>query len=64
VESLEGLLGFTDSVQAEPPNGETLLALPDAAGRGRRVVAAHTDSAGSETSRELSPLGVVAHSGR
>ena len=37
VESLEQILGFTGDVEAAPPDGETLLALADAAGRGRRV---------------------------
>src|SRR3954468_10318147 len=64
VESLEGMLGFTDSVEAAPPDGETLLTLADAAARGRRVLAAYTDSAGVESARELSPLAVVAHGGR
>ena len=37
VESLELTLGFTDAIEAAPPDGETLLALADAARRGRRV---------------------------
>src|SRR4051794_3817996 len=64
VESLEGLLGFTDEVEAAPPDGETLLVLADAARRKRRVVAAYTDSAGAASEREVSPYGVVAHGGR
>jgi predicted DNA-binding transcriptional regulator YafY len=64
VESLEQILGFTGDVEAAPPDGETLLALADAAGRGRRVAATYVDSAGTETARELSPHGVVSHSGR
>jgi len=64
VESLEHTLGFTGSVDAAPPEGETLLALADAARRGRRVSARYEDSGGVESERELSPYGVVAHSGR
>jgi predicted DNA-binding transcriptional regulator YafY len=64
VESLEHTLGFTGSVDAAPPDAETLLALADAARRGRRVQVRYTDSAGVESERELSPLGVVAHAGR
>src|SRR3954454_8505195 len=60
VESLEGMLGFTDQVEAAPPDGETLLVLADAARRGRRVAASYTDSAGAASERELSPHGVVA----
>src|SRR3954468_6253426 len=41
VESLEALLGFTDEVEAAPPDGETLLTLADAAARGRRVLTAY-----------------------
>ena len=64
VESLEHTLGFTGSVDAAPPDGETLLALADAARRGRRVTARYVDSGGAASARELSPHGVVAHSGR
>ena len=49
VESLEHTLGFTGSVDAAPPDGETLLALADAARRGRRVEPRYTDSAGRVT---------------
>ena len=64
VEALEVTLGFTEAIEAAPPDGETLLALADAARRGRRVRARYTDSAGADSERELSPHGVVAHSGR
>ncbi|HEX6023772.1 MAG TPA: YafY family protein [Solirubrobacter sp.] len=64
VESLEHTLGFTGSLEAAPPDAETLLTLADASRRGRRVTARYTDSAGVKSSRELSPHGVVAHSGR
>jgi predicted DNA-binding transcriptional regulator YafY len=64
VESLEDLLGFTDRVEAAPPDGEVLLALADAARRGRRVRARYTDFTGHETQRAFTPYGVVAHAGR
>src|SRR5215218_6951964 len=51
VESLEHMLGFTDTVDAAPPHGETLLALAAAAHRGRKVTARYTDFAGNETER-------------
>ena len=53
------------TVEAAPPDGETLLALADAARRGRRVAATlHATPPASRRARELSPYGVVAHSGR
>ena len=64
VESLEQTLGFTGRIDAEPPDGATLLTLADAARRGRRVSARYTDSHGETTTRELTPWGVVAHQGR
>jgi predicted DNA-binding transcriptional regulator YafY len=64
VESLEHTLGFTGSVEAAPPDAETLLALADASRRGRRVRVRYTDSAGTVSQRELSPYGLVAHAGR
>jgi predicted DNA-binding transcriptional regulator YafY len=44
--------------------GERLLALGEAARRGRRVHARYTDSRGATSDREFSPFGVVAHFGR
>jgi predicted DNA-binding transcriptional regulator YafY len=64
VESLEHTLGFTGEVENAPPDGETLLTIAEAIRRTRRVQARYTDSAGVETARELSPYGLVAHSGR
>jgi predicted DNA-binding transcriptional regulator YafY len=64
VESLEQTLGFTGHIEAEPPDGETLLALADAARRGRKLSARYTDSQGETTTREVTPWGVVSHSGR
>jgi predicted DNA-binding transcriptional regulator YafY len=64
VESLEQTLGFTGRIDAEPPDGETLLALAAAARGARKVGARYTDSQGETTTRELTPWGVVAHQGR
>jgi predicted DNA-binding transcriptional regulator YafY len=64
VESLENTLGFTGHIDAEPPDGETLLALAAAARSGRRVSVRYTDSHGETTQRSLTPWGVVAHNGR
>jgi predicted DNA-binding transcriptional regulator YafY len=64
VESLEGLLGFTEPITPAPPDPETLLILADAAGRHRKVAAGYTDFAGHATQREFSPYGLVAHNGR
>ncbi|WP_028065583.1 helix-turn-helix transcriptional regulator [Solirubrobacter soli] len=64
VESLESTLGFTGRIDAEPPDGETLLALADAARSARKVRVRYTDSQGETSERELTPWGVVAHNGR
>jgi predicted DNA-binding transcriptional regulator YafY len=65
VEALEQTLGFTGAPhEANPPKGEHLLLLADAARRGRRVRALYTASDGTESERELSPYGVVSHRGR
>jgi predicted DNA-binding transcriptional regulator YafY len=64
VESLEQTLGFTGRIDAEPPDGETLLALAAAARSARRVSVRYTDSQGETTTREITPWGVVAHGGR
>jgi predicted DNA-binding transcriptional regulator YafY len=64
VESLEQTLGFTDRIEAEPPDAETLLILADATRRGRRLTARYTDSQGETSTRALTPWGVVAHRGR
>jgi predicted DNA-binding transcriptional regulator YafY len=64
VESLEQTLGFTGHIEAEPPDGETLLTLADAARRGRLLRIRYTDSQGETTQREITPWGVVAHQGR
>jgi predicted DNA-binding transcriptional regulator YafY len=66
VEALEHTLRFTGGGPSEPapPKGENLLLLADAARRGRRVHAVYAKADGSESERELSPYGVVAHAGR
>jgi predicted DNA-binding transcriptional regulator YafY len=65
VEALEHTLSVSGPAPtAGPPRGETLVALAEAAWRGRRIQAGYTDSAGRESERELSPYGVVAHAGR
>src|SRR5215204_1425273 len=65
VEALEATLGFTlpRSVGA-PVAGETVLLLADAVRRRRRVGARYGTYAGEEADRELSPYGLVVHSGR
>jgi predicted DNA-binding transcriptional regulator YafY len=61
-ESLEQV-AFT-SPPGTAPAGETVLALADAARRGRRVKARYVSHSGAETDREISPYGVVVHGGR
>jgi predicted DNA-binding transcriptional regulator YafY len=65
IEALEHTLRFTAAAR-EPVGvaGEHLLALADAARRGRRVRARYVASDGTPSERELSPWGVVAHAGR
>jgi predicted DNA-binding transcriptional regulator YafY len=65
VEALEQTLRFTRAArEPAPPLGDSLLALAEAARRGRRVLADYTTSAGESARRELSPYGLVAHGGR
>jgi predicted DNA-binding transcriptional regulator YafY len=61
-ESLEQV-GFT-SPAGVAPAGDTVLVLADAARRKRRVTARYTSHGGAETSREITPYGVVVHAGR
>jgi predicted DNA-binding transcriptional regulator YafY len=63
VEALEATLRFTRAGAGSAP-GEELLALAEAARRGRRVVADYTTAGGETARRELSPLGLVAHGAR
>ena len=57
VESLEQTLGFTERVEAEPPDAETLLTLADAARRTAGCASRYTDSQGATTMREITPVG-------
>jgi predicted DNA-binding transcriptional regulator YafY len=61
-ESLEKI-AFT-SPEGTPPASETALTLAEAAQRGRRVRAKYRSHDGAESSRELSPYGLVVHGGR
>jgi predicted DNA-binding transcriptional regulator YafY len=65
VEALETTLDFTlPATAGAPVAGETVLLLADAIRRGRRVHTRYRSSEGDETDRELSPYGLVVHSGR
>jgi predicted DNA-binding transcriptional regulator YafY len=65
VEALEATLAFTSPATAGAPvAGEAVLLLADAIRRRRVVGAAYRSFAGEETQRELSPHGLVVHSGR
>jgi predicted DNA-binding transcriptional regulator YafY len=65
VEALETTLGFTMPPTAGAPvAGETVLLLADAIRRRRRVRTRYRSFEGEETERELSPHGLVVHSGR
>lgn len=65
VEALEAALAFTaPPSDGDAPEGRTALALADAVRRRRRVRIAYRSSTGEATERELSPYGLVVHSGR
>jgi predicted DNA-binding transcriptional regulator YafY len=65
VEALEQTLGFTAPVtEGEPAAGATVLLLADAIRRGRRIGARYRTFEGEEAERDLSPYGLVVHSGR
>jgi predicted DNA-binding transcriptional regulator YafY len=65
VEALEAALDFTTSAPAGAPvSGETALLVADAIRRRRRLRAAYRTFSGESTRRELSPHGLVVHSGR
>jgi predicted DNA-binding transcriptional regulator YafY len=61
-ESLRNV-AFT-SPPGTPPASETALTLAEAAQRERRVRARYTNYSGEETTREVSPYGLVVHGGR
>jgi predicted DNA-binding transcriptional regulator YafY len=65
VEALEATLDFTTAAPVGAPvAGETVLLLADAIRRRRRLRVAYRSFAGDNTRRELSPHGLVVHSGR
>jgi predicted DNA-binding transcriptional regulator YafY len=65
VEALEATLGFTASTRsAVPVSGAAVLLLADAIRRRRRVRTTYHSFAGAESRREVSPYGLVVHSGR
>jgi predicted DNA-binding transcriptional regulator YafY len=65
VEALEQTLGFTDAATAGAPvPGSAVLTLADAIRRRRRVRISYRAFSGKATRREVSPFGLVVHSGR
>jgi predicted DNA-binding transcriptional regulator YafY len=65
VEALEATLDFTSRARkVAPVRGATVLLLADVIRRRRRVRGTYRAFSGEETRRELSPHGLVVHSGR
>jgi predicted DNA-binding transcriptional regulator YafY len=64
VEALEETLGFTRTRRSAPADAARVLLLADAIRRRRRLRTAYRSFSGEETERELSPHGLVVHSGR
>jgi predicted DNA-binding transcriptional regulator YafY len=64
VEALEETLGFTRSRGGAPADAARVLLLADAIRRRRRLRTSYRTFAGEESERELSPYGLVVHSGR
>jgi predicted DNA-binding transcriptional regulator YafY len=65
VEALEATLDFTSRApKGAPVGGNTVLLLADAIRRRRRVRGTYRAFSGDETRREVSPHGLVVHSGR
>ncbi len=65
VEALETTLDFTSRARRSAPvRGDTVLLLADVIRRRRRVRGTYRAFSGDETRRELSPHGLVVHSGR
>src|SRR5262245_22854728 len=65
VEALEATLDFTARVTRKAPvTGNTVLVLADAIRRRHRIRTPYRAFSGDETRRELSPHGLVVHSGR
>jgi predicted DNA-binding transcriptional regulator YafY len=63
VEALEETLDFTTSTRSAPADAALVLQLADAIRRRRRLHAAYHSFSGEESERELSPYGLVVHSG-
>ena len=65
VEALEAAVAFTSSETAGVPvEAEVLLLVSDAIRRRHRLRTAYTSFSGERSDRELSPYGLVVHSGR
>jgi predicted DNA-binding transcriptional regulator YafY len=65
VEALETTLGFTTAATpGVPVSGDAVLLLADAIRRRRRLRSAYRSFSGAESEREISPHGLVVHSGR
>ena len=64
VEALEETLGFTSTRGSAPADAAVVLLLADAIRRRRRLHTAYRTFSGDESERELSPHGLVVHSGR
>ena len=65
VEALEATLDFTGGAKrGAPVRGDAVLLLADAIRRRRRIRTTYRAFSGEETRRELSPHGLVVHSGR
>ena len=65
VEALEATLAFTEAPpRAAPVRGDAALRLAEAIRRRRRLRARYRTFSGEESNRELSPHGLVVHSGR
>ncbi len=63
VEALEETLDFTASIGSAPADATLVLLLADAIRRRRRLHTAYRSFSGEESERELSPYGLVVHSG-
>jgi predicted DNA-binding transcriptional regulator YafY len=65
VEALEATLGFTEAAPSPAPvRGASALLLAEAIRRGRRLRTRYRTFSGEESERDLSPHGLVVHSGR
>ena len=64
VEALEETLSFTRTTGAAPADAAAVLLVADAIRRRRRLRSAYRAFSGEESERDLSPHGLVVHSGR